>query len=183
MYIEALAGSSVKIAARDVLATWKILVALVGMPTLYGFYSFLLFLYLSYQGYNHAFSLSLLVWVILPFIQYICVLVLENSIDIYKSLNPLFLSLSNPDGAAELRRMRENLSETITEFVNENGSTALEDFDKSKFDNLEEHKKVESRSILSNVNISPSLITKWFDDKNIFNFTSFSSDDNDSESE
>lgn len=181
-YLEALAGSSVKIAARDVLATWKILVALVGMPTLYGFYSFLLFLYLVHQGYAHAFGLSLLVWVLLPFIQYVCVLVLENSIDIYKSLNPLFLSLSNPDGAAELRRMRENLSDTITKFVNENGSTALEDFDKNKFDDLEQHEQVKSRSILNNVNISPSILTKWFDDQNIFNF-SFSSSDDTSDSE
>ncbi|KAL0139217.1 hypothetical protein V8B55DRAFT_1521962 [Mucor lusitanicus] len=182
---EALAGSSVKIAARDVLATWKILVALVGMPALYSFYSFLLFVYLYHHGYAHSFGFSLLVWVALPFIQYFCVLVLENSIDIYKSLNPLFMSLSNPDGAAELRRMRDNLSDTITAFVDENGSTALRDFDKTKFDKMELHEKIESRRILSGLDIAPTVLTKWFDDKNLFNFNSnsSSSSSDDSESE
>ncbi|KAI8061892.1 hypothetical protein BDF21DRAFT_347763 [Thamnidium elegans] len=177
---EALAGSTVKIAARDVLATWKILVAMVGIPTLYGFYSFLLFLYLWQHGYNYAFRLSLLVWVVLPLIQYMCGLVLENSIDIYKSLRPLFLSLSNPDGAAELRIMRENLSDTITKFVDENGSTAIKDFDISKFDNMELKEQIKTRSILPQVNISTSSIQKWFDDRHLFNLGS-SSDDSESE--
>lgn len=38
---EALAASSVKIAGRDVLATWKILISLGVVPVLYSFYSFL----------------------------------------------------------------------------------------------------------------------------------------------
>ncbi|GAA5813676.1 hypothetical protein MFLAVUS_007162 [Mucor flavus] len=177
---EALAGSTVKIAARDVLATWKILVAMVGIPTLYGFYSFVLFLYLWRHGYNHAFSLSLLVWAVLPFIQYICGLVLENSIDIYKSLRPLFLSLSNPDGAAELRIMRENLSDTITQFVDENGATAIKDFDISKFDKMELKEQIKTRSILPQVNMSTSSIQKWLDDRHLFNLGS-SSDDSESE--
>ncbi|KAG1472876.1 hypothetical protein G6F56_001279 [Rhizopus delemar] len=172
---EALAGSSVKIAARDVLATWKILVAMVGVPTLYGFYSFLLFSYLYYHGYQHSFSLSLGVWAVFPLIQYVCVLMLENSIDIYRSLQPLFMSLSNPDGAAELRKMRESLSETITAFVDENGSTALSDFDRHKFDAMELHEQIESRSILRNLNMNPSLIQKWLDDKQIFSFSTASS--------
>ncbi|OBZ85147.1 hypothetical protein A0J61_06803 [Choanephora cucurbitarum] len=169
---EALAGSSVKIAGRDVLATWKILVALVGTPTLYGFYSTALFFYLYSNGFAHPFKLSLLVWAVLPFIQYICGLLLENSIDIYRSLSPLFMSLSNPDGAAELRRMRENLSDTITKFVDENGSAALSDFDRHKFDNLEPHQKVESRSILSGLEVRPSAMKRWFDDRQLFNFNS-----------
>jgi glycerol-3-phosphate O-acyltransferase/dihydroxyacetone phosphate acyltransferase len=154
------------------------------MPALYGFYSFLLFLYLYFNDYAHSFGLSCLVWVVLPFIQYICVLVLENSVDIYNSLSPLFLSLSNPDGAAELRKMRENLSNTITTFVDENGSTALKDFDKSKFDKMELHEKIESRRILNGLDIAPTVLTKWFDDKNLFNFnsnSSISSDDSESE--
>lgn len=175
---EALAGSSVKIAARDVLATWKILVALVGMPTLYSFYSFLLFIYLWTNEYTHAFGLSCLVWAVLPFIQYVCVLVLENSVDIYKSLSPLFLSLSNPDGAAELRKMRENLSDAITKYVDENGSSAISDFDKHKFDDLELKDKIEARGFMNevNLNVSPAMIQKWFDDRQIFNFGSGSSD-------
>lgn len=148
------------------------------MPMLYGFYSFLLFVYLWKHGFNHAFGFSLLVWAALPFIQYICGLVLENSIDIYKSLRPLFLSLSNPDGAAELRIMREHLSDTITAFVDENGATALSDFDIHKFDHLELKDQAESRSFLKDVKISPPNIQKWFDDRHIFNFNT---DDSESE--
>ena len=94
------------------------------------------------------------------------------------------MSLSNPDGAAELRKMRENLSNTITTFVDENGSTALKDFDKSKFDKMELHEKIESRRILNGLDIAPTVLTKWFDDKNLFNFnsnSSISSDDSESE--
>ena len=40
-YPEALAASEVKIAGRDVLATWKILVALGVTPVLYAFYAVL----------------------------------------------------------------------------------------------------------------------------------------------
>ncbi|KAI8969977.1 hypothetical protein BDF20DRAFT_888755 [Mycotypha africana] len=167
---EALAGSSVKIAARDVLATWKILVAVVGIPSLYGFYSVLLFAYLYVHEYSHAFSLSLLVWVLLPFVQYMCVLLLENSIDIYKSLYPLFLSLFNPDGLNTVRKMRENLSETITKFIDENGSIALKDFDKNKFDKLELHEKVKSRKLMKDMEepATKGLLRRWFDDKYLF---------------
>lgn len=36
---EALAGSSVKIAGRDVIATWKVLISMVVTPFLYSFYA------------------------------------------------------------------------------------------------------------------------------------------------
>jgi glycerol-3-phosphate O-acyltransferase/dihydroxyacetone phosphate acyltransferase len=38
-FVEALAASTVKIAGRDVLATWKVLVALAGAPSLYTVYA------------------------------------------------------------------------------------------------------------------------------------------------
>jgi glycerol-3-phosphate O-acyltransferase/dihydroxyacetone phosphate acyltransferase len=94
-----------------------------------------------------------------------------------RSLNPLFMSLSNPNAMEQVRNMRENLSDTITAFVDENGSTALSDFDKHKFDDMELHDQVKSRSILKGVSISSSNIQKWFDDRQIFNLNS------DSESE
>lgn len=50
VYSEALAASNVKIASRDVLATWKVLVALGLTPLLYGFYGFLSFLSALNQG-------------------------------------------------------------------------------------------------------------------------------------
>ena len=40
-HAEALAASIVKVEARDVLASWKIIISLIIMPLLYGFYAFL----------------------------------------------------------------------------------------------------------------------------------------------
>ena len=40
-FSEALAASNVKVAGRDVLATWKILISLGLAPMVYGFYAFL----------------------------------------------------------------------------------------------------------------------------------------------
>ncbi|KAI8886896.1 hypothetical protein K501DRAFT_176694 [Backusella circina FSU 941] len=175
---KALANSSVKIAARDVLATWKILVALVFAPALYGFYSFLVFIYLWTHHYDHSFVLSLAVWVVFPLIQYVSFLVLESSLDIYRSLPPLFLSLSNRNAAAELREMRGNLSQAVTDYVNENGSIAIEDFDINKFNAMPLKEKADSRGLLGSLELSPpNTIIKWFDDKNLFNFTADSSSD------
>ncbi len=39
--LEALAASTVKVAARDVIASWKVLITLGIAPFLYGFYAFL----------------------------------------------------------------------------------------------------------------------------------------------
>lgn len=111
-------GSSVKIEARDVLATWKILITSIGILALYGLYSLIVFVYFSYHGYDHGLSLALSIWALLP-VQYMCVLVIENMVDIYKSLKPLYMSLSNPDGSFELWQMRNHLSEIVTQFVQE----------------------------------------------------------------
>ncbi|KAI8988801.1 hypothetical protein BDB01DRAFT_842323 [Pilobolus umbonatus] len=169
---EALAGSTVKIAARDVLATWKILVAAVGAPLLYGIYSLILFGYLWQHGYGHPFILSMIVWVIFPFIQYACILLLENSIDIYKSLKPLYLSLSNPNSFNELRDMREKLSDSITQFVNENGSSALEDFDVERYAKMSKKEKRESGRFMTKDKSLVDSLHHLLDDKHLFNLNS-----------
>jgi glycerol-3-phosphate O-acyltransferase/dihydroxyacetone phosphate acyltransferase len=79
-----------------VLATWKVLVAVVGMPTLYGLYSLALFSYLHYYNHQHSLLISLGVWILLPLIQYMSVLLLENSIDIYRLENSMHHSGFNP---------------------------------------------------------------------------------------
>jgi glycerol-3-phosphate O-acyltransferase/dihydroxyacetone phosphate acyltransferase len=86
------------------------------------------------------------------------------------------MSLSNRNAAAELREMRENLSEAVTAYVNENGSTAIEDFDINKFNAMPLKEKADSRGLLGSIELSPATITKWIDDKNLFNFSTESSD-------
>ncbi|KAI8138022.1 hypothetical protein BJV82DRAFT_524338 [Fennellomyces sp. T-0311] len=139
---EALAGSNVKIAARDVLATWKVLVVAIFAPVVYWFYSFLLFCYLYSTQYpqmslNRVLGWSVASWIIQPVLHYVGIRLMETGVDLYKSLDPLLLATFNPNAASHLRSMRERLSDDITAFVNENGPTALEDFDPHKFDKLD----------------------------------------------
>ncbi|KAI9268324.1 hypothetical protein BDA99DRAFT_505514 [Phascolomyces articulosus] len=166
---EALAGSNVKIAARDVLATWKVLVVAVFAPILYGFYSTILFITLYFSkhhemGLGRIFGWSVASYVAQPFLHYAGVRLLETGVDLYKSLNPLLLATFNPGSAAHVRTMREKLSDDITSFVNENGPSALEDFDPHRFDNLEQ------RGIFDG-----STIPWLGHDRSLFNFHSSSS--------
>ncbi|KAI9016318.1 hypothetical protein CLU79DRAFT_764445 [Phycomyces nitens] len=179
---EALAGSNVKIAARDVLATWKVLVVLVFAPTLYGFYSFLLFGYLYYnmsKSFASSLGISIAVWCIQPFLQYAGVRLLESGVDMYKSLSPLIMCIKNPDAAAHLRTMRDQLSDYITNFVNENGPSVFEDFDTHKFEKLDKKEKDASwrkRALFDMRGISSGVIKSWFDDRSLFNFSGHSDD-------
>ncbi|KAG2173946.1 hypothetical protein INT44_000059, partial [Umbelopsis vinacea] len=185
---EALANSSVKIAARDVLATWKILVALVAAPLLFGCYSLLATYYLhthyAHLSIGHLILIGLALWIGQPILYFSVLRLTENGIDIYKSLGPVFLAVSNPSAAENLRAMRKKLSDDVTEFVNEAGPQALEDFDpkryerQSSFDgNITATSKADSSAsgfgFLSGAN--------WLDDKWLFqalHYDSESEDDN-----
>ncbi|KAI9265571.1 hypothetical protein BY458DRAFT_540483 [Sporodiniella umbellata] len=111
---EALACSSVKITARDVLATWKILVTSLGLPVLYALYSWIFWTYCVQHDYWQ--SLWVFLWILLPF-QYGSILIVDKAIDIYRSLVPLMFALRYPNESIELWNMRCVLSETVTHFV------------------------------------------------------------------
>jgi glycerol-3-phosphate O-acyltransferase/dihydroxyacetone phosphate acyltransferase len=83
---EALRGSTVKIAGRDVLATWKILVGFVLLPTIYGLYTLLLFITLLHTDLSlkWKFIAPAVVWVLLPFISYASLRFGEIGMDVYK---------------------------------------------------------------------------------------------------
>lgn len=72
LVLAALKGSTVKIAARDILATWKILVGLVLLPTLYGFYSLIMFIVVMQTNleFKYKLLLPLATWCLLPFVSY-----------------------------------------------------------------------------------------------------------------
>lgn len=83
---EALASSSVKIAGRDVLATWKFLVGLVLLPTLYGFYT-LIVLWICFKSNMDWFQTilyPLITWTMLPFVSYASMRFAENGVDVFK---------------------------------------------------------------------------------------------------
>lgn len=135
---EALAGSSVKIQARDVLATWKLLVALGFAPVLYIFYSLLAtFLVARYQIVTNPVKLHFVpavAMIVLPIITFSALKFGETGMDIYKSLRPLVLSL-NPSSAntlSKLRYTREHLAAELTELINALGPEVFDDFGKNR---------------------------------------------------
>ncbi|KAI9484511.1 hypothetical protein BDB00DRAFT_855268 [Zychaea mexicana] len=120
---EALAGSMVKIAGKDVLATWKIIVAGIAAPLLYGFYALLYFGYLIKGKPELTMKTKMMracmAWAVQPILHYILMRLGDRGIDIYKSIKPLFLAVRNPEVGQILRVMRNDLSRDITSFVHE----------------------------------------------------------------
>ena len=135
---QALAASTVKLQGRDVMATWKLLVALALAPALYGFY-LVVFMSWAYhnriQGYVPEWVPYWLMVVIgmglFPSITFAALRIGEIGMDILKSLRPLVLSL-NPSSAntlVKLRERREELSAEVTEAINTLGPELFPDFD------------------------------------------------------
>ncbi|KAI9884197.1 MAG: hypothetical protein M1823_004013 [Watsoniomyces obsoletus] len=138
---EALAASTVKIQGRDVMATWKLLVALAFAPLLYTFYG-VCFTFFAYR--NRIWGMLpdwLPLWIfivaeiiIFPSITFAALRFGEVGMDIFKSLRPLVLSL-NPSSAntlVRLRRKRESLSADVTELINTLGPEVFPDFDSTR---------------------------------------------------
>lgn len=138
---EALAASTVKLQGRDVMATWKLLVALALAPAVYAFYT-IVFTYWTYrnriQGYVPQWvplwMVVLLGIVLFPSITFAALRIGEVGMDIVKSLRPLVLSL-NPTSAntlVKLRARREKLSQEVTEVINILGPELFPDFDSAR---------------------------------------------------
>ncbi|KAL8724949.1 MAG: hypothetical protein Q9181_006600 [Wetmoreana brouardii] len=138
---EALAASTVKLEGRDVVATWKLLVALAFAPLLYVFYTVLL-TYWTYrnrvQGYMPDWVPLWLVvtfgFIFFPTITFAALRFGEIGMDILKSLRPLVLSL-NPTSAntlSKLREKRKQLSAEVTDVINTLGPEMFPDFDSAR---------------------------------------------------
>jgi len=123
---EALAGSTVKIQGRDVMATWKILVALVLTPTLYHLYSAIL-TFKTYQDriWGHVpewvpfWLVYFGAWPVMIAITISALRFGEVGMDIVKSLRPLVVCL-NPSSSyniQQLRARRVELSNKVTDLV------------------------------------------------------------------
>ena len=138
---EALKASTVKIQGRDVIATWKLLVAMAFAPILYQVYV----ITLVYWTYKHRifglapdwlplWSVPVVGWVLCPTITFSALRFGEVGMDIFKSLRPLLLSL-NPTKANSLekiRKRREELSVEVTEVINTLGPEVFPDFEETR---------------------------------------------------
>ncbi|KAL8825027.1 MAG: hypothetical protein Q9170_007958 [Blastenia crenularia] len=135
---EALAASTVKLEGRDVVATWKLLVAMAFAPLLNTTYTVLLAWWTirnRVQGYMPNWVPLWLViafgFVFFPTICFAALRFGETGMDIFKSLRPLILSL-NPTSAntlSKLREKRKKLSIEVTEVINTLGPEMFPDFD------------------------------------------------------
>ncbi|ROV91052.1 hypothetical protein VMCG_09593 [Cytospora schulzeri] len=141
---EALAGSSVKIQGRDVMATWKIMTALFFAPVLYNTY-ICIFVWRVYAdrlwGYWDyaprwiplwtAFPIG---WILFPLITFAALRLGEVGMDIFKSLRPLVMCINPASGynIYQLRERRAGLSERVTDVINELGPEMFPDFDKAR---------------------------------------------------
>lgn len=138
---EALAASTVKVQGRDVMATWKLLVALAFAPCLYIFYSAVLFTWAwknRIQGYVPEWIplwvIAIISLAIFPVITYAALRIGEIGMDIMKSLPPLVLSL-NPSSANSLVRIRQRrqaLAQEVTDTINALGPELFPDFDAAR---------------------------------------------------
>lgn len=134
---EALAGSTVKIAGNDVLATWKVLFSVAATPLLYIFYAIsATYLAIRFDASTKLiWSTPLLVFVVMPFLAMSSLKFGEAGMDVFKSLRPLFLSLL-PGSQKELdnlRRTREDMSNELSELIDEYGPQLWENYHKSRF--------------------------------------------------
>ncbi|KAG6850236.1 hypothetical protein H0H93_016083 [Arthromyces matolae] len=130
--IEALAASVVKIAGRDVLATWKVLICLGVAPLLYIFYAFLatLIAIRARAPTEWKFATPFLVFVALPFMNYAALKFGEAGMDVLKSLRPLVVALvpGQQRDLDKLKRIREELSHELADLINDFGPKLYDDF-------------------------------------------------------
>ncbi|KAF8921337.1 glycerol-3-phosphate O-acyltransferase [Mucidula mucida] len=130
---EALAESTVKIAGRDVLATWKVLISLGVAPVLYGFYAFLATFLAIRANFPLQWRLMtpFIVASTLPFMNYAALKFGEAGFDVLKSLNPLIIALvpGQQRSLNKLKAMRTQLSNEVADVINDFGPKLYTDFD------------------------------------------------------
>ena len=152
----ALAGSTVKIQGRDVMATWKLLVSLALAPVLYNFYTSLL-AYKVYQDrlWGHVpdwvpiWAVFLAGWIVFPTITFAALRFGEVGMDILKSLRPLALCIS-PSSSYNIHQLRERraeLSQQVTDVVNTLGPEMFPDFEHTRL--VADHSRTESSTSIA----------------------------------
>ena len=109
---EALAKSNVKIKARDVMATWKILTAIVFVPIIHFTYTIIVLL-----AFGWAPGMMYFFW--MPFVAALSLKGTENLRKVLLSFRPLVLSLLQPRAAEKLVVKRQELVVKVRNVVQE----------------------------------------------------------------
>ncbi|KAJ7109344.1 glycerol-3-phosphate O-acyltransferase [Mycena epipterygia] len=129
---EALAASVVKIAGRDVLATWKVLISLGVAPVLYLLYASIATLVLIRAGAPLKWRLftPFLVLFGVPVMSHAALKFGEAGRDVLLSIRPLIVALfpGQQRSLDRLKTMREKLSNEVVELINTFGPKLYDDF-------------------------------------------------------
>ncbi|SCV00605.1 LANO_0F07712g1_1 [Lachancea nothofagi CBS 11611] len=126
---QALAASTVKIKANDVIATWKILIGMGFAPLLYTVWSVLLTYYFRNSITRNKFASFIGIYILCTVVTYSALIIGDNGMDVFKSLRPLYLSITTPGIFKDLQNERRVLEEKITEMVNTLGPELYPGFD------------------------------------------------------
>ncbi|KAI9206208.1 glycerol-3-phosphate O-acyltransferase [Polychytrium aggregatum] len=120
---QALAESNVKITGRDVVSTWKLLIAMALIPLFFVLYTILFYLYLGFLGltFSTRLTYTLCFWFSLASLSYAAVLTSEVALDIIKSLRPLIGAITQKKDFEWLRKERAELAQKIQEFCEKTG--------------------------------------------------------------
>jgi glycerol-3-phosphate O-acyltransferase/dihydroxyacetone phosphate acyltransferase len=153
----ALAASVVKLEGRDVVGSWKILVAMGLAPTLYTWYTIVVTLWLHHCRRNGYYAFlapwqiradvyvpsnlplpvfSTVFFGLLIAITFAGLRIGEVGVDIIKSLPPLFVALSpkSAHALAEIRTQRQGLSARVVEVVDTFGLQIFPDLEPEMLD-------------------------------------------------
>ena len=138
---EALAASTVKVQARDVVATWKILVSLALAPVLYTYYTIILTFWTYYNRVQGQVPEWVPLWMIVlfgyiffPLLSFAALRFGEIGMDIGKSLRPLVLCLDPTSGntLVQLRQKRAELVAEVNDCIDKLGPEMFPDFDHTR---------------------------------------------------
>lgn len=152
---EALAASTVKLQGRDVITTWKLLVAMAFAPALYAYYTIIVTAWLVYNRrdgyYTHrvhwllrantyvpnilpTWLFSVLFLILCISITFAALRMGERGMDVVKSLPPLFAALDPRSSSRliQLRESRQRLSAEVTDVINSLGPEVFPDFDATR---------------------------------------------------
>ena len=126
---EALAGSTVKIKGNDVIATWKILVAMGFAPILYTAYSLIgiKVVHLYYPNVSRLFAFSIF-YALSVTLTYSALIFGDKGMDLFKESRSAWLLLTDKNGFNNLKNQRDRLSVEITSLINEYGPQIYPDF-------------------------------------------------------
>lgn len=132
----ALAKSTVKIAAKDVIATWKVLISLGVAPLLYSFYAILATLVMIRANAPMKWRVMtpFVVFLVLPIMNYAALKFGEAGMDVLKSLRPLVVALipGQQRSLDRLKNMRVQLSNEVAGLINDLGPKLYPDFDQTR---------------------------------------------------